>query len=90
MVITVVLIIGDTALYFLLNPSHFDANRTFIISSTKDSLLSLGQVLSSDEQIRSILLIQIGISIFLPPIINFIPALGARDRLERIFSTKVM
>lgn len=72
----VILIISGAAIYFLLNPSHFDSNMTFIISSTKDKLLSLGQVVPSDNQLRSILLIQIGTSIFIAPIINFIPALG--------------
>ena len=72
----VILIIFGAIIYFLLNPSHFDANMTFIISSTKDKLLSLGQTVPSDEKLRSMLLIQVGTSIFIAPIINFIPALG--------------
>lgn len=70
------LIILGSIVYFLLNPSHFDGNMTFIISNTKDKLLGLGQAVPSDNQLRSMLLVQIGISIFIAPIINFIPALG--------------
>ena len=72
----IILIIVGAVIYFLLNPSHFDGNMTFIISNTKDKLLSLGQAVPSDEQLRSILLIQIGTSIFIVPIVNFILALG--------------
>lgn len=72
----VVLVLFGAAVYFIIFPSHFDGSMTTMINNTKDQLASLGQAIPSDGQLKTLLVVQLVSSIFIAPVINFIPCLG--------------
>lgn len=72
----VVLILFGAAVYFLIFPSHFDGSMSTMISATKEQLTSLGQAVPSDAQLKTLLIVQLVSSIFIAPVVNFIPCLG--------------
>lgn len=72
----VVLIIIGAAVYFMLFPSQFDSNMTAMIDATKQQMIASGNAIASDEQLKSMFIIQLLVSVFIAPILNFIPCLG--------------
>ena len=72
----VVLILFGALVYFLLFPSQFDGSMSNIINATKNQLLAAGSGAISDEQIKSMIMVQLLTAVFLAPILNFIPCLG--------------
>lgn len=72
----VILIILGSALYFIIFPSHLDLSMNNGVENLKLQLQSLSQALPSDLELKSAMIIQLFVSIFLSPILNFIPCLG--------------
>lgn len=72
----VVLILIGSAIYYMIFPSHFDSNMSTMITATKGQLSSLGKVVPSDDELKSLLLLQLATSIFIAPVVNFITCLG--------------
>lgn len=72
----VLLIVIGAAVYYLIFSSQFDGSMSRMINSTKDQLIVLGKAVPSDSQIKLMLIVQIITSIFIAPIVNFIPCLG--------------
>ena len=69
-------ILLGTIVYFLIFPSQFDANMTTMINVAKSQSANLGQSIPSDAQLKTLLIVQLISSIFIAPIVNFIPCLG--------------
>lgn len=72
----VILIILGAVLYFIIFPSHLDLSMNTGLSNLKLQLQSLGQVVPSDSELKSTMIIQLLVGILLSPILNFIPCLG--------------
>lgn len=70
------LIILGIVVYYLVFPGNFDGSMSTMINATKEQLSSAGQSIPSDNQLKAMLLTQIATSIFVAPVINFIPCLG--------------
>lgn len=72
----VALIVVGSVLYYLIFPSQLDLNMTNIINTTKEQLKALGQAIPSDSELKTLMIVQIISSLFMAPIINFIPCIG--------------
>lgn len=74
--VPIFLILVGCIVYFIIFPSQFDINMTYMVDATKNQLSSLGQTIPNDSQLKSIILLQLVASIFIAPLANFIPCLG--------------
>lgn len=72
----ILLIILGGFIYYLIFPSHFDANMTLVISSTKKQYSSYGVAVPTDAALKLTFIVQILTAVILGPVINFIPCLG--------------
>lgn len=70
------LIIFGGIIYYLVFPSNYDSNMTFMVSQLKKQYVSLKVSVPSDATIKMMLFSEVGIALFLSPILNFIPCLG--------------
>ncbi|MGL5348934.1 MAG: CPBP family intramembrane glutamic endopeptidase [Peptostreptococcaceae bacterium] len=72
----IILVLIGSAIYYIIFPSHFDSSMSTMITATKGQLSSLGKVVPSDDELKSLLLLQLATSIFIAPVVNFITCLG--------------
>ncbi|MEG2786357.1 MAG: CPBP family intramembrane glutamic endopeptidase [Romboutsia sp.] len=75
-IVPVLLIVVGVVIYYLIFPSQFDGSMSNMINSTKNQLIGLGKAVPTDSQIKLMLIVQIITSIFIAPVVNFIPCLG--------------
>ncbi|MGL5755798.1 MAG: CPBP family intramembrane glutamic endopeptidase [Paraclostridium sp.] len=74
--VPVLLIVVGVVIYYLIFPSQFDGSMSNMINSTKNQLIGLGKSVPTNSQIKLMLIVQIITSIFIAPVVNFIPCLG--------------
>lgn len=71
-----ILIVIGSLVYYLIFPSHCDLSMSTFIELTKSQMESIGQVVPSSEELKSLLIMQVIVGVLLVPILNFVTCLG--------------